>query len=259
MRFNLESFHKFVFSRHVSPSTHDHLYLSKKWSIFIARANWLTGKHFVRKRTWKGNILSMNCSKYNFLSLCPNNDIEISIFVWHRWYIFWYYLLHNNDFKSYHTWVVHLVGWKLLSLVFSFRRDCVGEYFWKLNDNSSILIEQSGKDQAILCAWNWLFAKHMQIIKLIASCLFDIFVLLLVLCNLVIRASLKQIIINIMQNKSKKRQKQSCVGRQSNPGQLLGRQLCSPLYHRRVGWLPFWQFCFHRPLRVCLRIMANGL
>ena len=24
-----------------------------------------------------------------------------------------------------------------------------------------------------------------------------------------------------------------CVGRESNPGQLLGRQLCSPLYHRR--------------------------
>ena len=27
--------------------------------------------------------------------------------------------------------------------------------------------------------------------------------------------------------------KKSCVGRESNPGQLLGRQLCSPLYHRR--------------------------
>ena len=27
----------------------------------------------------------------------------------------------------------------------------------------------------------------------------------------------------------------SCVGRESNPGQLLGRQLCSPLYHRRFG------------------------
>lgn len=25
----------------------------------------------------------------------------------------------------------------------------------------------------------------------------------------------------------------SCVGRESNPGQLLGRQLCSPLYHQR--------------------------
>ena len=24
-----------------------------------------------------------------------------------------------------------------------------------------------------------------------------------------------------------------CVGRESNPGQLLGRQLCSPLYHQR--------------------------
>ncbi|CAM4568245.1 unnamed protein product [Leuciscus chuanchicus] len=32
------------------------------------------------------------------------------------------------------------------------------------------------------------------------------------------------------------------VGRESNPGQLLGRQLCSPLYHQRrrldVGWMP---------------------
>ena len=26
---------------------------------------------------------------------------------------------------------------------------------------------------------------------------------------------------------------QQCVGRESNPGQLLGRQLCSPLYHQR--------------------------
>ena len=25
-----------------------------------------------------------------------------------------------------------------------------------------------------------------------------------------------------------------CVGRESNPGQLLGRQLCSPLYHQRM-------------------------
>ena len=28
--------------------------------------------------------------------------------------------------------------------------------------------------------------------------------------------------------------KLSCDGRESNPGQLLGRQLCSPLYHRRL-------------------------
>ena len=27
--------------------------------------------------------------------------------------------------------------------------------------------------------------------------------------------------------------KSYCVGRESNSGQLLGRQLCSPLYHRR--------------------------
>ena len=29
-------------------------------------------------------------------------------------------------------------------------------------------------------------------------------------------------------------EKNICVGRESNPGQLLGRQLCSPLYHRRL-------------------------
>ena len=29
------------------------------------------------------------------------------------------------------------------------------------------------------------------------------------------------------------KEEQSCVGRESNPGQLLGRQLCSPLYHQR--------------------------
>ena len=33
----------------------------------------------------------------------------------------------------------------------------------------------------------------------------------------------------------KKKNKLSCVGRESNPGQLLGRQLCSPLYHRRLA------------------------
>lgn len=33
----------------------------------------------------------------------------------------------------------------------------------------------------------------------------------------------------------KKNSKCTCVGRESNPGQLLGRQLCSPLYHQRLG------------------------
>ena len=33
-----------------------------------------------------------------------------------------------------------------------------------------------------------------------------------------------------------------CVGRESNPDQLLGRQLCSPLYHRRIVILR----CFNR-------------
>ena len=30
----------------------------------------------------------------------------------------------------------------------------------------------------------------------------------------------------------------ACDGRESNPGQLLGRQLCSPLYHHR------WLHCY---------------
>ena len=38
---------------------------------FYRRGNRLTSKRFVRKRTWKGNILSTNCSKFNFVSLCP--------------------------------------------------------------------------------------------------------------------------------------------------------------------------------------------
>ena len=49
------------------------------------------------------------------------------------------------------------------------------------------------------------------------------------------------IILNKSENKSsfstlqnKKSKKVRCVGRESNPGQLLGRQLCSPLYHRRL-------------------------
>ena len=64
---------------------------------------------------------------------------------------------------------------------------------------------------------------------------------------------------NKRNKKQKMRQRQHCVGRESNPGQLLGKQLCSPLYNRRVGRLSIWQFCFHGPLCVCLRIMANGL
>ena len=41
-------------------------------------------------------------------------------------------------------------------------------------------------------------------------------------------------------NKKVKREEHKnpeCVGRESNPGQLLGRQLCSPLYHRRLCWV----------------------
>ena len=53
---------------------------------FYRRARWLSGKRFLRNRVRKENILSRNCSKYIFLSLCPNNDIERSIFVWRRWY-----------------------------------------------------------------------------------------------------------------------------------------------------------------------------
>ena len=34
--------------------------------------------------------------------------------------------------------------------------------------------------------------------------------------------------------RQKKHENANCVGRESNPGQLLGRQLCSPLYHQRT-------------------------
>ena len=37
--------------------------------------------------------------------------------------------------------------------------------------------------------------------------------------------------------------KDLCVGRESNPGQLLGRQLCLPLYHRRLDRHGGQQFC----------------
>ena len=43
---------------------------------------------------------------------------------------------------------------------------------------------------------------------------------------------LLEVIIGCKREKPKKR-KITCVGRESNPGQLLGRQLCSPLYYRR--------------------------
>ena len=33
-----------------------------------------------------------------------------------------------------------------------------------------------------------------------------------------------------------KDKKVDCAGRESNPGQLLGRQLCSPLYHQHLLW-----------------------
>ena len=38
------------------------------------------------------------------------------------------------------------------------------------------------------------------------------------------------------------------VGQESNQGQLLGRQLCSPLYHRRFGllFLLYEMFCCHK-------------
>ena len=51
-----------------------------------------------------------------------------------------------------------------------------------------------------------------------------------------------------------------CISRESNPGQLLGRQLCSPLYHYRLTWLfivplkvlefPLW-CCEPTKKRVC--------
>ena len=60
--------------------------MSERLDLFFSPGQLTTSKRFVRKRTWKGNIMSRNCSKYNFLSPCPNNDIERSVFVWRRWY-----------------------------------------------------------------------------------------------------------------------------------------------------------------------------
>ena len=40
-----------------------------------------------------------------------------------------------------------------------------------------------------------------------------------------------------------------CVGRESNPGQLLGRQLCSPLYHRRRTWRRTWR----KKIQICVK------
>ena len=39
--------------------------------------------------------------------------------------------------------------------------------------------------------------------------------------------------------------KNNCVGRESNPDQLLGRQLCWPLYHRRPAVLGGANFAWH--------------
>ena len=45
----------------------------------------------------------------------------------------------------------------------------------------------------------------------------------------IFRTSGQSALSKFLENEDKK----DCVGRESNPGQLLGRQLCSPLYHRR--------------------------
>ena len=45
----------------------------------------------------------------------------------------------------------------------------------------------------------------------------------------IFRTSGQSALSKFLENEEKK----DCVGRESNPGQLLGRQLCSPLYHRR--------------------------
>ena len=118
----------------------------------------------------------------------------------------------------------------------------------RLNDNSSILIilavgrtTRRVYSHGIGCLLNTcICALLFQQIKYIASCLFGIFVWLLLLCNLVVLALSLQVTGfsqtgNKHNAKQKIRQKQNCVGRESNPGQLLGRQLCSPLYHRRAG------------------------
>ena len=50
--------------------------------------------------------------------------------------------------------------------------------------------------------------------------------------------------------------KKNCVGRESNPDQLLGRQLCWPLYHRRL-WC---QNCtILQPIEIMPKTAARGL
>ena len=46
-----------------------------------------------------------------------------------------------------------------------------------------------------------------------------------------------------------------CVGRESNPGQLLGRQLCSPLYHQRMCGVA--SKCAHTFVEGCTRAYSR--
>ena len=58
--------------------------------------------------------------------------------------------------------------------------------------------------------------------------------------------------------KQKNVSKIHCVGRESNPGQLLGRQLCSPLYHRR-SHARCWHWKQHHVMSVQHFIVRRGL
>ena len=53
----------------------------------------------------------------------------------------------------------------------------------------------------------------------------------------------------------------NCVGRESNPDQLLGRQLCWPLYHRRIVSLMEQyidtQLYYHCNLTLCLWVVFS--
>ena len=106
-----------------------------------------------------------------------------------------------------------------------------------------MIYEPLGKIVALLTSSS---KKFLIMMKTFFSPIFDDFIKLTFIgLSIYYAASILIIIIlNKRKNKSsfrtfqnKKGKKVRCVGRESNPGQLLGRQLCSPLYHRRLRWL----------------------
>ena len=46
-----------------------------------------------------------------------------------------------------------------------------------------------------------------------------------------------------------------CVGQESNPGQLLGRQLCSPLYHQHYTYPRYCTLYFYGLFNTCYKFL----